>query len=214
MLDGNQYYLIAYDYDTNYIFAIPIASQSDEAIIGAFEKVFARLEEKGYKPTFNVTDNQAANLIKRYLKTQDCQWQFVEPSNHQVNAAERAIQTYKKYFISGLCLTDTNWPIQLWDQLTTQAVITLNILHTSRIDPTKSAYHQLHGQRYDWNKHPLAPPGTRAIIYEDPNNHMSWGPRGIDTWYCGPVLDRYRNCRLYMPVMRAYRISGSFDLYP
>ena len=107
-LDGNQYYLIAYDYDTNYIFAIPIDSQSDEAIIGAFEKVFEQLEEKGYKPTFNVTDNQAANLIKRYLKTQNCQWQFVEPSNHQVNAAKRAIQTYKNHFISSLCSTDTD----------------------------------------------------------------------------------------------------------
>ena len=57
------------------------------------------------------------------------------------NVAERAIQTFKNHFISGVYSTDTDWPIQLWDQLTTQAVITLNMLRTSRIDPTKSAYH-------------------------------------------------------------------------
>ena len=33
--------------------------------------------------------------------------------------------------------------LQLWDQMAEQATITLNLLRTSRIDPTKSAYHQL-----------------------------------------------------------------------
>lgn len=74
-------------------------------------------ENKGYKPSFNVTDNQAATPIKAYLKEETTKWQFVEPSNHQVNAAERAIQTFKNHFISGLCLTDREWPLQLWDQL-------------------------------------------------------------------------------------------------
>ena len=36
-LDGHQYYFIAYDYDTNYIFAIPIKNITDEAIIKAFK---------------------------------------------------------------------------------------------------------------------------------------------------------------------------------
>jgi hypothetical protein len=34
----------------------------------------------------------------------------------------------------------------------------------SRINPTKLAYHQLHGHKYNWNKHPLAPPGTRGTF--------------------------------------------------
>ena len=213
-LEGNQYYFVAYDYDTNNIFAEPVKDMTDASIIGGFEAVFESLKEKGFKPKFNVTDNQAANSIKRYLKTQDCEWQFVEPSNHRVNAAERAIQTYKNHFISGLCSTDYDWPLQLWDQLTVQAVLTLNILRTSRIDPTKSAYEQLHGHKYDWNRHPLAPPGTRAVLYEDPDSRTSWGPRGIDAWYCGPALDHYRCGLFYCPATKAYRISGSYDLFP
>ena len=63
--------------------------------IGAFKKVFAQMKEKGFKPAFNVTDNQAVKTIKAYLKAQDCNYQFVEPSNHRVNATERAIQTLK-----------------------------------------------------------------------------------------------------------------------
>eukprot|EP00804_Cyclotella_cryptica_P028204 CCRYP_011045-RA/>CCRYP_011045-RA protein AED:0.18 eAED:0.15 QI:0/0/0/1/1/1/2/0/1234 len=213
-LEGNQYYLVAYAYDPNYIYAIPLRNLRDESIVTAFEHVFQDLKTKGYKPTFNVTDNQATTPIKTYLNTEDCTWQFVEPHNHRVNAAERAIQTFKNHFISGLCSTDSNWPLQLWDTMTEQAIITLNLLRTSRIDPSKSAYHQLHGHRYNWNAYPLAPPGTKAVIYESPTTRTSWGTRGLDAWYCGPAFDHYRNMKFYVPSTKAYRVSGSYDLFP
>ena len=38
---------------------------------------------------------------------------------YRVNAAERAIQTFKSHFISGLCGTDGDWPLQLWDTMST-----------------------------------------------------------------------------------------------
>jgi hypothetical protein len=213
-LEGNQYYFVAYAYDVNYIFALPITNLKDDTILEAFDQVFQQLKEKGYKPSFNVTDNQAATPIKAYLKKEETKYQFVEPSNHRVNAAERAIQTFKNHFISGLCSTDRDWPLQLWDQITEQALITLNLLRTSRIDPTKSAYHQFYGHKYDWNAHPLAPPGTKAIVYESPDSRTSWGNRGLDAWYCGPSMDHYRNSRFYVPSTKAYRTSGSFDLFP
>ena len=34
-LDGNQYYFVAYDYDTNYICVIPIKDVTDTAILAA-----------------------------------------------------------------------------------------------------------------------------------------------------------------------------------
>ena len=213
-LDGYQYYFIAYDYDTNYIYAIPIKDVQDKTIIAAFDEVFQDLTDKGYKPTLNVTDNQATRPLKKYLKTKNCKWQFVEPHNHRVNAAERAIQTFKNHFIRGLCTTDQDWPMQLWDQLTTQALITLNLVRTSRIDSSKSAYHQIHGHKFDWNRYPMAPPGTKAVIWLEPNERTSWGTRGLDAWYCGPSLDHYRNCNFYVPKTKSYRISASFDLFP
>eukprot|EP00804_Cyclotella_cryptica_P007133 CCRYP_020039-RA/>CCRYP_020039-RA protein AED:0.39 eAED:0.39 QI:0/0/0/1/1/1/2/0/512 len=174
-LEGHQYYFVAYAYDPNYIFAKPLSNLKDETILTAFGEVFQQLKDKGFKPAFNVTDNQAATPIKNYLSREGATWQFVEPNNHRVNAAERAIQTYKNHFISGLCTTDSEWPLQLWDNLAEQALITLNLLRTSRVDPTKSAYHQLHGHKYDWNAHPLAPPGTKAIVYESPPRQSIMG---------------------------------------
>ena len=46
-LDGYQYYFVAYDYDTNYIFAIPIKDITDATIITAFDGIFTMLTEKG-----------------------------------------------------------------------------------------------------------------------------------------------------------------------
>jgi hypothetical protein len=81
-LDGHQYYFIAYDYDSNYIFAEPIKDVKNATLVEAFQKVFETLEDRGMKPTLNITDNQAVKPIKAFLARKDYKWQFVEPSNH------------------------------------------------------------------------------------------------------------------------------------
>ena len=165
----------------------------------AFQELFQKLMDKGHKPTFNVTENQATKPIKAFLKTEKCDWQSVEPTNHRVSAVERAIQTFKNHFIIGVCSTDIEWTFQLQNTMTEQAVITCNTLRTSCIDPRKAAYHQLQGNRYDWNRFPMAPPGTRAVLYLDPENRSSWGAQGLDAWYCGPAQDHYRCNIFYVP---------------
>jgi hypothetical protein len=119
----------------------------------------------------------------------------VEPHNHRVNAAEREIQTFKNRFIGALGTTDSEFPVQLWDKLAPQVQDSINLLRPSWIDPTKSAYEILEGP-YDWNRYPLVPLGTRAIMYEDPETQESWAPRGLDAWLLGPSKDHYR-CNLY-----------------
>jgi hypothetical protein len=141
-IDGNQYYYVKYDYNTNYVNAVPVEDLTDTTIIQTFDTIFEDMEKKGHKPKLNITDNQAVGPLKQYLDKQDCRWQFVEPSNHRVNAAERAIQTWKNHIISGLCSTNKEWPLQLWDQMTQQSIITLNLCRTSRKHPKQSAYHR------------------------------------------------------------------------
>jgi hypothetical protein len=213
-LDNQQLFFVAYHYDINYIFALPIQSTKGDDIIAAFRTIFDNLTRKGFAPTFNVTDNQAAAAIKKFVTSRDCAIQFVEPYNHRVNAAERAIQTFKNHFISGLCTTDISFPLQLWNHLAHQAEITCNLLRRSRLNPNISAYHQLHGHKYNWNAHPLAPPGTRALILNPPALRTSWGPRAIDAWYCGPAMDHYRCSNFYVPETRAMRITSTYELYP
>ncbi len=158
-------------------------------------------------------DNQASRVIEEYLTLQCCKNLLIEPNNHQVNAAKRAIQTFKAHFISALATTDSEFPLQLWDRLTPQVKHTLNMLRPSCLDPTKSAYESIHGP-YDWNHFPLAPPGCKAVIYESPEARGSWASRGTDAWCVGPPMDHYQCNHFFVPEMRAYRISGSAELFP
>ena len=199
---------------TPIFFPLPIANVKAATSVEAFDTVFTELTEKGHKQIFNVTDNQAINPLQKNLQSKNCRWKSVEPTNHQVNAEERVIQMFKHQFISGLCSTDSECPLQLWDQLAHQAAKTLNILRKSRIDPKKSAYHQLRGHRYNYNAQTMAPLCTRAVITLYPDSCTSWGAWGINAWYCGPFPNNYHNYVFYIPKTRSYRISGSFNLLP
>jgi hypothetical protein len=57
--------------------------------------------------------------------------------------------------------------MHLWDRLLPQAVVALNMLLTSRINPKISASTHIFGQYY-FNRAPMAPPGTRIIAHETP----------------------------------------------
>ncbi len=158
-------------------------------------------------------DNQATKHIKQFLSETDCKLQHVEPHNHRVNVAEHAIQTFKDAFIATLATTDVDFPLQLWDTLAPQVQTCLNLMRCSSIDPSISAHKTLYGP-YDWNRYPLTPLGCKAVVYEDGNTRGSWTSCGVDRWYLGPSMDHYR-CDLYfIPETRAFRISGSTELFP
>jgi hypothetical protein len=63
------------------------------------------IESKGFVIRFNVMDNQASRVIKKFLIPKQCELMLVEPNNHCVNVAERAIQTFKDHFVRTLALT-------------------------------------------------------------------------------------------------------------
>ena len=148
--DGMTSILIVYDWTTNAILATPVKDLKDETVVAAFRDNIEYLKSRGFKPVFNVLDNVASKAIRTYIKSEDIKMQLVEPNNHRANAAERAIQTWKNHFISGLCTTDDNFPSVLWSQLVPQAQDTLNMLRTSRVNPQLSAYHVLNGP-HDFN---------------------------------------------------------------
>ena len=135
-------------------------------------------------------DNQATKHIKQFLSENDCKLQLVEPHNHRVNAAERAIQTFKDAFIAALATTDVDFPLQLWVKLTPQVQTCLNLMRRSRINPSKLAQETLYGP-YDWNRYPMVPLGCKAVVYEDGDTRGSWASRGVDGWYLGPSMDHY-----------------------
>jgi hypothetical protein len=103
--------------------------------------------------------------------------------------------------------------MHLWDRLLPQAVITLNMLRTSRINPKLSAAKHIYGQ-YDFNRAPLAPPGKRIVAHETPSRRRTWAPHGHDGWYIGPALEHYRCYMVYVTKTRGERVVETVDFFP
>jgi hypothetical protein len=101
----------------NAILVTQISGMDNVSIFNAYKKQFDVLTANGLKLKINIMDNQATKHIKTFLTDQQYKMQLVKPHNHQMNVAERAIQTYKDAFISALTTTDKDFPIQLWDKL-------------------------------------------------------------------------------------------------
>jgi hypothetical protein len=161
----------------------------------------------------NVIYNQATKVIKAYLTAQQVSLQLIKPHNYCVNAMEWAIQTFKNWFIGMLGTTNANFPIQLWDKLTPQVQDSINLLCCSCIHPACSAY-ETHEGPYDWNCYPMAPLGTKAIIFEDSDTRALWAPQGLAAWLLSLSKDHYRCHLYYVPKTSGYRVSGSANLFP
>ena len=199
---GSTYVLILYDYDSNAILAEPIKSRNQHEILRAYKKLHLYLTDRGLKPQLQRLDNEASNLLKQEMTRLGVDWQLVPPHTHRRNSAERAIRTWKNHFLAGLASTDPDFPVHLWDRLIPQATTTLNLLRSSRINPRLSAEAQLNGQ-FDYNRTPMAPPGTRVVIHEKPGNRASWAPHGSKGWYVGPAPHHYRCWTVYVEKTRS-----------
>ena len=101
----------------------------------------------------------------KYYMDKEIKYQLVPPNQHRINPAERGIRTFKNRFISGVCSTDENFPLQCWCRLLAQAELTINLLRPSRLNPRLSVYAQLNGS-FNFNTTPLVPPGTKVLVHE------------------------------------------------
>ena len=211
-LQGNKHILLIYNYDANAIIVRALKNRSDIETLKTHEEVYELLKNRGFSPKLHVLDNEASKALKKQITKTGAKYQLVKPHNHRVLAAERCIRTFKNHFIAGLTSTDPNFPFYLWDQLLHQAEITLNLLRNSRQHPQLSAYAYLCGN-FDYNKTPLAPPGTKAVMLEDPDTRASWAPHGKTAWYVGPAMEHHRSFSFYIPETGGTRTSASVQFF-
>ena len=195
---GNEYIMVMYDYDSNAILVTALKNRQAKTIVEAWESLHARLTQHGHTTKNFVLDNECSNDMKAALKKHNKQYQLTPPNIHRRNAAERAIRTFKNHMMAGFATCDKMFPVSEWDRLLHQAELTLNLLRTSRINPKLSAYAYLFGV-FDFNKTPLAPPGTRTIIHKKSKDRGSWDYHGVDGWYIGPSMEHYRCLKCYNP---------------
>ena len=210
---GNQYLMIVYDVDANAILAEPMKNRTSAEFITAYKRIHALLVSRGLRPQLQKLNNECSAALKAFMHSEAIDFQLVPPHLHRRNAAERAIRTFKNHFIAGLCSTNPDFPLNLWDQLLPQAEITLNLLRRSRINPQLSAHVQIHGA-FDFNRTPLGPPGTRVLVHEKPSVRQSWAPHAVDGWYLGPAMLHYRCFQVWIISTSSLRIADTLSWFP
>jgi hypothetical protein len=208
-----QYMFVAYIYDLNAILVRAIPFRTDGTMIATFKDILANLNTRGYAPTLNVMDNKCSKAVEAHIRSNNMDIHLVPPHNHRVNAAERAIATFKEHFISALATVNKDCLLQLWDNFLPHVELTLKLLRFSQRDLTKSANKEVNG-KFDYNKTLLAPVGIKGLVYEHPTIHASWAPHGTNAYYVGPALKHYRCLRFYMPGTQSYCVADTWRLYP
>ena len=176
-----------YDYNSNAIVFEPLKSRQSKEMSQAFTKCCNKLRISPKDSNLFVLDNECSMDIKNIIKFYNGNFQLVPPHQHRQNAAETAIKIVKKHLLSDLATCHKEFPITEWDRLLPQAELTLNLLQNSRVKPHLSAWAFLNGQ-YDFNKNPMAPPGSKILIHTKPSHRSSWAFHMTQGWYIGPAL--------------------------
>jgi hypothetical protein len=182
---------IVYKYDENYIHSEPIIECTCPSIIIAYKKSVHYFESRSFKPLLQRMDDEASLALQLFIDQAGIEFQLATPYCHHHNAAERAIHTVKNRFIAGLCSTNHDFPLNLWDKILLQCLLTLNLLWRSRINPQLSAEAHMNGA-FGFNRMPPAPKGTKLRIHKKPEIRERWAPRAVEGWYLGPAICHYQ----------------------
>ena len=87
------------------------------------------------------------------------------------------------------------------------------MFRTSKNDASKTVYQETKG-KFDWNATPLAPVGTKAMVYIHPDNRTTFAPHCDTRYVVGRTPNHYCQLEFYIPATRGYRRSGTYRLYP
>ena len=156
---------------------------------------------RGITLKMHVLNNECSKVLKEYMEEENEHYQLVPPHLNRQNAAETAIQTFNNHSIDGIVSPHKDFPLHLWCRILPQAIVTLNLLCPSKINPTLSEHAQLHGQ-FDFTAMPFATPGTKVIVHQKPTIRKSWAPLEKDGWYIDRAKDHYRCYDIYVPERR------------
>ena len=91
--------MIIYDHDSNAILARPLKTKSAQEQLKTIQEIIKFLNDRGIHPKIHVMDNECLSIVLDYIKnTKKIDLLLVPPYMHRVNAAEKAIDSYKNYF--------------------------------------------------------------------------------------------------------------------
>ena len=111
---GNPYVMTAYHCDANLILAVSFLTRKDTHCLKSYFKIMQPLSDHKLTVDLKIIHNEASKEYKRFIKKNwKINYQLVPPNTHRINAAERAICTFKAHFISILSNIAPDFPRNL-----------------------------------------------------------------------------------------------------
>ena len=154
------------------------------------------MKQHGVTPTKQVLDNKASAAYKEAIQELGMTYQLVPPDNHQRNAAEKAIQTWKDHFVAVLSGTADDFQLHLWCQLLPQMERQLCLLRQTNTNPKVCTHTYLYGP-HNYNAEPYVPLGMQALVYDKPNRRKSFAPHCSKGWVLGTSHEHYRCWKIW-----------------
>ena len=81
--NGNNYLMILYNYDSNFIFSQPFKNRTAACILGAYKKLHAHLCAAGLAPQLQRLDNECSTSLKTFMTEQQIDYQLVPSGVHR-----------------------------------------------------------------------------------------------------------------------------------
>eukprot|EP00804_Cyclotella_cryptica_P013578 CCRYP_012928-RA/>CCRYP_012928-RA protein AED:0.44 eAED:0.45 QI:0/-1/0/1/-1/1/1/0/191 len=122
---GNNYIVIFYVVDANYIKSYPIKSCHRTELIRAYDDVYNFLRTRGYRPQLHKLDNETSKDVESFIADNNASHQYTPPDIHRTNPAERAIRTWKNHFVAIRAGTPSTYRLSNWCKDLEQTNITL-----------------------------------------------------------------------------------------
>jgi hypothetical protein len=206
---GHEYILITLH--RGFIHYHPMKSRSAPAYVSAFKVVLSFFHALGFAVTNLKLDNESSAQLSAFFLLHHVAFQHVPPFTHRANPAERSIRTAKNHLIATLSTTHFSFPANRWNTVLPLAQLTLK---SFALDPSKSAWHGIHGRTLDFAAHPIHPAGQLVVAHDPPQARASWARHGTSGFYVAPSLTHYWCHLIFTPISGDTRTSSRIDLLP
>ena len=121
--------MIVYHYYLNIILACTFNYRKDVHRLRAYNSIMEQPQSRRHHVDLQVLYNEASAAYRQLITDK---WkvdsQLAPPNIHRLNAAKRAIRTFKAHFLPILAGVAPYYPCSLWDILIPQTELTLNML--------------------------------------------------------------------------------------
>ena len=199
----------------NYIHVEPLKDRSTPSYVKAYRATIYFYKSFGYPLSLQRLDNESSALLEAYFKNEArVPFQYISPNDKRANKTKRAIQSFKNYLIASVASANSDFPTALWDKLLFQLELTLAHLRPFGLNSDISSYEGLFGKKFDFLANPIAPVGTKVLIYVPPDLRSSWDNHGVEGFYLRPSLNYYRNVYCFIPSTGGYRDSDQVVYFP